>query len=950
MVNKMRLLSLILLIFGSFCSIAAGGVIYVDIDAPYGGTGSSWNDAGNDLQEALGDGQAGDEIRVAQGTYRPTVAGGDRGSSFRINSAIKVLGGYAGQGEPNPHARNVAEFRTVLSGDLNSDDIAVDKPDDLMTQVSRDENSYNVIKAGVFPGEAILEGFTITAGNADGGASAEKSGGGIYGAYNHGRLVVTNCIIEGNTAFYDGGGASFDGDLINCVIRNNFANYGGGIHGRGKTSGCIIENNHAITRGGGINVQGQANIIDCVIRNNTAESGGGLNTVYDLPIVERCIFAGNSATGNGGAVYSYNCDTCNGYPEFYSCLFVDNSCGGNGGAVSESGTAEIWLVNCTIWNNTAGDSAGGVHVDSRWNYQEWIVANCIIWGNSDQTGTGNVNAQIYPIGDDLGTGNLAYIGYRNCCIQGLDNNDNDNFALDPLFVDTGDEYDLHLSAGSPCIDRGNAGFYSYSGTAPTTGTGTGGNDPLLSKLDLGGYPRFAGSKVDLGAYEVPSPSVWYVASDPNSIRPATGRSWEDAFINLQHALEVAHAGDEIRIAKGIYNPAPSGGDRDATFNLKSNVTVKGGFAGPKAADPDYRNVSIYRTVLSGDLNGDDLPDWQNRTDNSLHVVTCNETREETMLDGLTVTAGYSYRDGDALDDDRRGGGVRVTNGDVTIIGCSFTDNYAHDEGGGLYNLNGSIMLNDCVFSENKVGQDGGGLQNDDGSPTLINCRFINNIAGDEGGGMCNEDERVAPHNPKLINCLFAWNSAGGYGGGLCNDESSPAIINCTFTQNSAPWGGAMHNEHHAGPTVTNSILRDNGSDEINDVESTTTVTYSNVQGSWEGIGNVDIDPLFVDAENGDFHLQSQAGRWEETLQQWILDDTTSLCIDSGNMASPIGFEPFANGGVLNMGAYGGTTQASKSYFGGKECEVVIVGDINGDCTVNLSDFALMAFHWLESGR
>ena len=100
----------------------------------------------------------------------------------------------------------------------------------------------------------------------------------------------------------------------------------------------------------------------------------------------------------------------------------------------------------------------------------------------------------------------------------------------------------------------------------------------------------------------------------------------------------------------------------------------------------------------------------------------------------------------------------------------------------------------------------------------------------------------------------------------------------------------------------------------------------------------------------DFHLKSQAGRWDPDSQNWVQDAVTSLCIDGGDMASPIGFEPFPNGGRINMGAYGGTEQASKSYFGTAPCETIVAGDINGDCKVNLVDFAIMAWHWLEDNN
>jgi len=142
------------------------------------------------------------------------------------------------------------------------------------------------------------------------------------------------------------------------------------------------------------------------------------------------------------------------------------------------------------------------------------------------------------------------------------------------------------------------------------------------------------------------------------------------------------------------------------------------------------------------------------------------------------------------------------------------------------------------------------------------------------------------------------------------------------------------------------------------------VEYSDIRGGWIGEGNVDADPLFASAGywdpngspddpndaswiDGDYHLKSQAGRWDPDSQGWVKDDVTSPCIDGGNQMSPIGYEPFPNGGRINMGAYGGTEEASKSYLGEPVCETIVAGDINGDCKVNLADFIIMALHWLE---
>jgi hypothetical protein len=143
--------------------------------------------------------------------------------------------------------------------------------------------------------------------------------------------------------------------------------------------------------------------------------------------------------------------------------------------------------------------------------------------------------------------------------------------------------------------------------------------------------------------------------------------------------------------------------------------------------------------------------------------------------------------------------------------------------------------------------------------------------------------------------------------------------------------------------------------------ATLNISYCDLEGGWDGIfssgivnwgpGNIDTDPCFARLGNwqieGDYHLKSQAGRWDPCTESWIQDDVTSLCIDAGNPMSPIGNEPFPNGGRINLGAYGGTVEASKSYFGQPVCETIVTGDINGDCRIDFLDFRLMSFHWLQ---
>jgi hypothetical protein len=192
-----------------------------------------------------------------------------------------------------------------------------------------------------------------------------------------------------------------------------------------------------------------------------------------------------------------------------------------------------------------------------------------------------------------------------------------------------------------------------------------------------------------------------------------------------------------------------------------------------------------------------------------------------------------------------------------------------------------------------------------GNPTVANCSIVAN--GGAGFEMrVRKAGRFSYYNfPQIANSIIAANGEHGIFGDF------PTITNCTIV-------GNLHGGiYDSRPTVANSIIYYNGDgpDAAQIVDSTGTVTYSNVQGSWPGTGNMDADPCFVDPDNGDYHLKSQAGRWDPNSKTWVQDDVSSPCIDAGEPDSCIGFEPHPNSSVINMGAYGGTAQASLSPSG-----------------------------------
>jgi predicted outer membrane repeat protein len=334
-----------------------------------------------------------------------------------------------------------------------------------------------------------------------------------------------------------------------------------------------------------------------------------------------------------------------------------------------------------------------------------------------------------------------------------------------------------------------------------------------------------------------------------------------------------------------------------------------------------------------------------------------------------------------------------------LTNCTFHCNFSQSSGGGIYNRMSNLELADCTFTEN-TGFSGGGMYSEDQcSLILMNCVFRANSAEWNGGGMCNEDA----NDLILTDCTFCDNSANPSGGGMYSRRSNQTLNNCIFSGNKAhggPWpytypgkGGGLYafgdarlinctftgncaQQDRAISKYSFSVLRLsncilwNGGNEISNSNPTTLViTYSDIQEGWEGEGNIDADPCFVDQGywadandpniavepndpnavwvDGDYYLKSQAGRWDPVSESWIQDDVTSPCIDAGDPNSPIGHEPFPNGGIINMGAYGGTVEASKSYFGKPVCETIIAGDINGDCKVDFDDLMILMAHWLE---
>lgn len=210
-----------------------------------------------------------------------------------------------------------------------------------------------------------------------------------------------------------------------------------------------------------------------------------------------------------------------------------------------------------------------------------------------------------------------------------------------------------------------------------------------------------------------------------------GLSWPNAFTTLQAALDIAdisNGPDIIRIADGVYQPSsPSG--RNATFLMEVGLRIEGGWAGVSNQTVTEPDPSVYITVLSGDLNGDDtIGDFVNdRDDNTYHVVTANDDEmeaDDTLLIGVTIRGGAGSD----------GGGIRITSGASPLIrNCIITDNSGAD-GGGAYIHISTPTFRECQLIGNRAFHGGGGLRIDTCSPIVVQCEFIKRESGVSGGG------------------------------------------------------------------------------------------------------------------------------------------------------------------------------------------------------------------------
>ena len=398
------------------------------------------------------------------------------------------------------------------------------------------------------------------------------------------------------------------------------------------------------------------------------------------------------------------------------------------------------------------------------------------------------------------------------------------------------------------------------------------------------------------------------------------------YATIQEAIDNASGGDIVEVAPGTYS-------------------------GDGNWDIDFRGEAI--TVRSSDGPDDTIIDCSGSEGHRGFYFHRSEG-SDSVLRGFTIK-GATVPGSDGI-----GGGIFCEYSSPSIVDCVIKE-CATELGGGIGVFRGSPTIIDCVIEDCRAGgfgQDSSGgrgagiglnrsfdvtilhsqIRNNSGyyysygagvycwrsSAFFSNCDISHNTAQGYllGGGAFSGGPSS---HIEFENCIISHNTAE-IGGGLCAGYSGDSavenviITNCTIAHNSLSGdqpadstGGGIHSIS-SNIAIRNSIVWNNDGIPIMliDPASSNPVLYSCIEGGYTGQGNIDSDPLFVSSSASDYHLKSSLGHYDPWSRRWIKDDYYySPCIDAGDPLDSFGFEPITNGKRINMGASGGTAEASK---------------------------------------
>jgi hypothetical protein len=749
---------------GSSSDIGAveSSIAFVDARATGTNDGRSWRNAYTFLQDPLHDEFRYTQIWVAEGAYYPDEGTGQtdnvRTSTFTLKDRVVIYGGFAGT-ESRLSERNHAAHRTILTGDIDKND----EP----SFPNRGGNAYHVLSGDgtntPITSATILDGFTITAGNAN-GSSPNNIGGGIYNEFSS--PTLTNCSFQGNRA-----------------------TNGGGIYNNSSSSPTIT---------------------NCSFQGNRAANGGGIyNNSSSSPTLANCSFQGNSATSDGGGIYNNSSSS----PTLTNCIIWNNQAGLSTTSPSSSvrdNSSTPTYSYCLIQGYTKDDLNTGSSPDTNLAPNNPLFIREIDPITAPITTGGDLRLRggspAIDAGDNTKNPTSTDLGGQPRFIDGNQDNiatiDLGAYESDggPIFVNatvsdgTGDGTSWanafrHLQSALAVASAG-AEIWVAKGTYyPDEGTGQSDNNRTSTfalKPGVAIYGGFAGTETSFSQRD-PSAHPTTLSGDignPGDISDnayqvlrASGAAITATTILGGFTITAGNANGSFpnNTGGGIYNNSSSSPTLTNCSFQGNSASQWGGGIYNSTSSPTLTNCSFQGNSAS--LSGGGIYNF----DSSPTLTNCSFQGNSATQDGggiyndrsLPTLTNCSFQ-GNVAD---YGGGICNEFSSPILNNCSFQGNSA-DFGGGIFNEFSSLILNNCIIWRNKdssgTGTASSSVFNDSNAPIYSHC-LIQGYSKSELDAGSSPGTNLAPNAPHFVREVDPNTAPNTTGGDLCLLTGSPAL-------------------------------------------------------------------------------------------------------------------------------------------------------------------------------